>query len=157
MGRYYHNQFGEEGKFWFAVQPSDDPETIFGATDVTDEDDEEYDPQYRDYDIDDEKFVAKKINEQYDIIGVPANKRRFDVDDESRTSYIWEDLFDYIWTYEKPEDSDTIPYGDFKNGEHITYWAKDKNKELAASRVNLGLFILSTIKRDGTCQLTAEF
>ena len=158
MGRYYSNQFGEEGKFWFAVQPSDDPETVFGATDVTDESDEEgFDEGYIDYDISDGEFVKKKLDEQYDIIGVPKDKRRYNVPIDKRSSYIWDDLFDYIFTYEKPESSsDTIPYGDFKNGKHITYWAKDKNKELAASRISLGLFILSTINRDGYCSLTAE-
>lgn len=157
MGRYYHNQFGEEGKFWFGVQPSDDPESVFGATDVTDESDEDgFDEDYKDYDIDDAEYVAKKLNEQYDILGVPTEKRRFDVDVGKRGKYIWDELFDYIFTYEKPKDDRIIPYGDFKNGEHITYYAMSREKELAASRIDLGLFILGTIKRHGVCSMTAE-
>lgn len=157
MGRYYQNQFGEEGKFWFAVQPSDDPETVFGATDVTDESDEDgFDESYADYDIDDGDFVRKKLDEQYDILGVPQDERRYNVSADKRSSYLWDDLFKYFLTYEKPEGFDGIPYGDFKDGEHITYYALSKEKELAASRISLGLFILSTINRDGYCSLTAE-
>ena len=60
MGRYYHNQFGEEGKFWFAVQPSEDPVTVFGGADVTDKSDEDgFDEDYADYDIDDAEYVKK--------------------------------------------------------------------------------------------------
>lgn len=155
MGRYYHNQFGEEGKFWFGVQPSDDPATVFGATYVTDESDEDgFDEDYKDYDIDDDEYVAKKLNEQYDILGVPTEKRRFDVPLDKRGSYIWDELFDYIFTYEKPEKYDGIPYGDFKDGEHITYYALSKEIELAASRISLGLFILDTIRRAGVCSMT---
>ena len=156
MGRYYHNQDGEEGKFWFGVQPSDDPVTVFGGTDVTDTDDEDYDEDYADFDIDDEEYVAKKLNEQYDILGVPTEKRRFDVDVDKRSDYIWNELFDYIFSYEKPEKYDGIPYGDFKDGKHITYYALSREKELAASRVSLGLFILGTIKRHGSCFMTAN-
>lgn len=157
MGRYYHNQFGEEGKFWFAVQPSDDPETVFGATDVTDESDEDgFDESYADYDIDNADYVKKKLDEQYDILGVPQDERRYNVTIDERGSYIWDDLFKYFLTYEKPKDDHIIPYGDFRNGEHITYYAVSREKELAASRINLGLFILSTINRDGYCSLTAE-
>lgn len=157
MGRYYHNQFGEEGKFWFAVQPSGDPATVFGGTDVTDESGEEgFDESYADYDISDGDFVRKKLDEQYDILGVPQDERRYNVAVDKRGSYLWNDLFNYIFTYEKPKNFDDIPYGDFKNGEHRTYYALSKEKELAASRIDLGLFILSTINRDGTCSLTAE-
>ena len=157
MGRYYSNQFGEEGKFWFAVQPSDDPETVFGATDVTDKSDEEgFDEGYADYDISDGEFVKKKLDEQYDIIGVPKDERRYNVSIDKRGSYVWDDLFDYIFTYDKEKGVKDMPYGDFKNGEHITYYPLSREKELAASRISLGLFILSTIKRDGTCQITAE-
>ena len=157
MGRFYNNQDGAEGKFWFGVQPSDDPESVFGATDVTDESEESrFDTGYVDYEIVDDEYVAKKLNEQYDILGVPTEKRRFDVDVGKRGKYIWDELFDYIFSYEKPEKYDGIPYGDFKDGEHITYYALSKEKELAASRIDLGLFILGTIKRHGICSMTAE-
>lgn len=156
MGRYYHNQFGEEGKFWFGVQPSEDPATVFGATDVTETDSEDYDEDYADYDISDDEFVKKKLDEQYDILGVPKDKRRYRIDTDKRGKYIWGELFDYIFSYEKPEKYDGIPYGDFEDGKHITYYALSREKELAASRVSLGLFILNTIYRDGVCSMTAE-
>lgn len=157
MGRYYSNQFGEEGKFWFGVQPSDDPATVFGATDVTDESGEEgFDESYVDYDISDDEFVRKKIDEQYDILEVPKDKRRYEVPIGKRVPYIWDELFDYIFTYEEPKDEHVVPYGDMKAGKHITYYPLSKKKELAASRLDLGLFIYDTIKRDGTCQITAE-
>lgn len=158
MGRFYQNQFGEEGKFWFAVQPSDDPETVFDGVDVTEIDDEDEDDNdyYIDYDIDDAEYVKKKLDEQYDILGVPKEKRRFDVPIGERGKYIWEELFDYIFSHEKPDGFDGIPYGDYKDGEHITYYALSKEKELAASRLDLGLFILDTIRRAGVCSMTAE-
>ena len=157
MGRYYHNQDGNEGKFWFAVQPSDDPATVFGGMDVTDKSDEDgFDEGYTDYDIDDAEYVKKKLNEQYDILGVPEDKRRFDMPIDKRGKYIWEELFDYIFSHEKPDGFDGIPYGDYKDGEHRTYYALSKEKELAASRLDLGLFIYNTIKRDGICSMTAE-
>lgn len=157
MGRYYQNQFGEEGKFWFAVQPSDDPETVFGGYDVTDKSDEDgFDESYADYDIDDAEYVKKKLDEQYDILEVPQDKRRFDVPLDKRGSYLWNELFEYFLTYEKPKDDHIIPYGEFRNGEHITYYAMSREKELAASRISLGLFILDTIRRAGVCSMTAE-
>lgn len=157
MGRYYHNQDGEEGKFWFGVQPSDDPATVFGGVDVTDKSDEDgFDEDYTDYDIDDAEYVKKKLNEQYDIIGVPTEKRRFDVEVNKRGDYIWNELFDYVFTYEKPKDDHIIPYGDFKDGKRITYYARSRKIELAASRIDLGLFILGTIRRHGFCSMTAE-
>lgn len=157
MGRYFSNQFGEEGKFWFGVQPSDDPATVFGATNVTDKSgDEGFDEGYIDYDISDDGFVKDRLDELFDILGVPQNKRRYSVSANDRVKYIWEDLFDYIFTYDKEKGVDDMPYGTMKDGKHITYYPLSKTKELAASRLDLGIFIYNTIKRDGTCQITAE-
>lgn len=50
MGRYYHGDV--EGKFWFAIQSSDDPE-FFGA--------ERTDPSYIDYYLGDIKPVKKGL------------------------------------------------------------------------------------------------
>lgn len=157
IGRYYHNQFGEEGKFWFAVQPSDDPETVFHATDVTDKSgDEGFDEGYADYDISDDEFVKRKLDELFDILEVPHNKRRYSISAKDRVNYIWKDLFDYIFTYDKEKGVGDMPYGTFKGDKHITYYPLSKEKELAASRLDLGIFIYNTIKRDGSCQITAE-
>lgn len=157
MGRYYQNQFGEEGKFWFGVQPSDDPETIFGGMDVTSKSGNDgFDECYADYDIYDEEFVKKALDEQYDILEVPKAERKYYLPDAERTDYVWGTLFDYIFTYEKPENFNGIPYGSYTDGVEKTYYPKDERKTLAASRVALGLFILSTIERDGSCQLTAD-
>ena len=73
MGRWYYDQTGNQGKFWFAVQPSDDPKTIYGMSE-----------------------------------GEP------------------------------------------------TMYPISSEKELAASRVVLGLFIYNSIKNNGSCFMTAE-
>ena len=65
MGRYYQTATGREGKFWFAVQPSDDPQKIYGMDEV-EYDDEDYDTGNTvDYYTDDKDYVRNKLEEQY--------------------------------------------------------------------------------------------
>ena len=63
MGRYYSTQTGKEGKFWFAVQPSDDPRTVYhmGEIEPDDEWDEEsgYSDSYTDYESADAEKIKK--------------------------------------------------------------------------------------------------
>lgn len=151
MGRYYSNQEGESGKFWFAVQPSDDPQTIYGM-----DEDEECDYAV-DYWTDDDEYVRFKLYEQYDILGVPKDKRKYEFETmEEMGKYVWEELESYFLTNKKSEDPSVIAYGMYDNDEHKTMYPISKEKELAASRVQLGLFILNTIRKYGECSLNAE-
>lgn len=160
MGRFYQDQAGNEGKFWFAVQPSDDPETVYDMQEIPPEEvDEEDDSNVVFYDTDDSKHVAEKLNEQYDILGVPPEERKFDFANRSEAlDYVWDDLFKYYLTYDESEAVRD------KHGNLAMYGIKDKTAfskgkelELAASRVDLGLFILMSIKQNGNCFITAEW
>lgn len=160
MGRYYNTQTGKEGKFWFAVQPSDDPKTIYHMDEV--EPDEEWDEEsgygesYTDYESDDAESIKKHLDEQYDILGVPKDERKYKLDDEGH--YVWHDLVKYFLTEEQTKDND----GNENIGYHMgndkpAMFPITKEKELAASRVQLGLVIYNTILTEGECLLTAEF
>lgn len=160
MGRYYSTQTGKEGKFWFAVQPSDDPHDIYGMDEIEPDDewDEEsgYSENYADYESDDAESIKKHLDEQYDILGVPKEERKYECKNEGE--YVWEDLTKYFLTEEQTKDKDgrdTIGYhmGDDKP----TMYPISRDKELAASRVQLGLVIYNTILTEGECLLTAEF
>lgn len=159
MGRYYQNQQGEEGKFWFAVQPSDDPQTIYGMdelspAEIDSEEDDGYDESWLEYWTDDEEFVRLKLDTQFVHLGVIASERRYDFKDTQEIGkYVWEDLAKYFLTKDKPKDERVIPYA-MEGGD--TIYPTSKDKELAASRIQLGLFILYTIKKYGECSLTAE-
>lgn len=162
MGRYYYCNSGREGKFWFAVQPSTDPKDIYGMNEIPaedcdfDEDDDGYGECYVDYEAYDGERIKKRLDKQYDILGVPKEERKYELEDVGK--YVWNDLVKYFLTEEqtKREDGqDTIGYamGDDKP----TMYPISKEKELAASRVQLGLVIYNTILTEGECLLTAEF
>lgn len=67
MGRYYSGNNNIEGKFWFGVQSSDDPE-YFGM--------EEQSPQFVNYYTDDLEQAEKSLKEIIDALG--ANKKKLD-------------------------------------------------------------------------------
>lgn len=160
MGRYYHDQTGNEGKFWFAVQPSDDPKTIYGMSEVEPDDDggedEGYGESYIDYDSSDDEYVKKQLDIQYDILGVPKDERKYECDDEN--TYVWEDLAKYYLTEQQPQEDESgyRVSGYFMGEGEPTMYPISKEKELAASRVQLGLFIYNSIKNNGSCFMTAE-
>lgn len=154
MGRYYSNQMGDEGKFWFAVQPSDDPRTVYGMDiiepDTTEDDEDDTWGEYVDYWADDSTFIRQKLRQQFRLLGVPPEEQKFDMPMNEIGKYVWEELKGYFLTNEKPKDSRIIPYS---GGEYPI----NKEKELAASRVQLGLFIYNSIKEYGECTLNAEY
>lgn len=172
MGRYYtSNNSGEQGKFWFAVQPSDDVETIYGMTMVEpprdmegeeEEDWEGYGESWADYETGDTQYVIDQLNKQYDILGVPQEERIYEYEDEwnaetledknGRNDYVWGTMKKYFLTKTK---TDGIGYA-MGNGMETEY-PISKEKELAASRVNLGLFILHDIQNYGECSMNMEF
>lgn len=158
MGRYYQTATGREGKFWFAVQPSDDPQKIYGMDEVERDDDDEYDyGDTVDYYTDDKDYVRNKLEEQYTILGVPPDRRRYEVD--IRAGYVWDELDDYfLTTQEPPRDQDGYrPAGYYMGEGKPTKYPISKGKELAASRVQLGLIIYNDIIESGSCSMTAEF
>lgn len=161
MGRYYQTQTGKEGKFWFAVQPSDDPEKVYGMSELeyddehADEAGEGYGEWYVDFETADADYVKKQLDKQYDILGVPKDKRKYKIDDEG--DYVWHDIVDYYLTEEQTKDEhgrDNIGYsmGDDKP----TMYPISKEKELAASRVQLGLVVYNCILNNGYCCITAD-
>ena len=160
MGRMYYDQTGNEGKFWFAVQPSDDPKTIYGMGEVEpdDEGDEDsgYGETYIDYDSSNDEYVKKQLDKQYDILGVPKDERKYECDDGN--AYVWDDLAKYFLTEQEPPE-DATEYracGYFMGEGEPTMYPISSEKELAASRVVLGLFIYNSIKKNGSCFMTAE-
>ena len=154
MGRYYTTASGNyDGKFWFAVQPSDDPETVFGLRDVTDCDDE-YCQSYADYEGADQTKVRRELHKQFDILGVPREKRMFKFDNGGQVgTYVWDELRGYYMTNKKSDDVREIPYA---FGEETLY-PISREKELAASRIELGLCILNEMRTQGGCSINAEF
>lgn len=159
MGRYYSTQTGKEGKFWFAVQPSDDPRTVYhmGEIEPDDEWDEEsgYSDSYTDYESADAEKIKKHLDEQYDILGVPKEERKYKCENEGE--YVWEDLAKYYLTEkEPPEDEAYKVCGYYMGDDKPTMYPISSEKELAASRVQLGLVIYNTILTEGICMLNAE-
>ena len=159
MGRYYSVQTGKEGKFWFAVQPSDDPKTVYhmGEIEPDDEWDEEsgYSDTYTDYESADAKKIKKHLDEQYDILGVPKEERKYKCEDEGH--YVWHDLAKYYLTeQEPPKDEAYKVCGYYMGDDKPTMYPISSEKELAASRVQLGLVIYNTILTEGVCMLNAE-
>lgn len=162
MGRYYYDQTGNEGKFWFAVQPSDDPKTIYGMSEVEPDDDwdedeaDDYGETYIDYDSSNDEYVKKQLDKQYDILGVPKDERKYECDDGN--AYVWDDLAKYFLTEQEPPEDATghKACGYFMGEGEPTMYPISSEKELAASRVVLGLFIYNSIKKNGSCFMTAE-
>lgn len=161
MGRYYYTDTGKEGKFWFAVQPSDDPKTIYGMDEMPPDDyeeDESYGEAYTDYESSDDEYVRKKLDEQYDLLGVPKDERKYEMDYNDIGTYVWDTLRKYYLTTEEPKPD---AQGHTECGYHMgdnepTHYPISKEKELAASRVDLGLIIYNEIKKNGSCFMTAE-
>lgn len=162
MGRMYYDQTGNQGKFWFAVQPSDDPKTIYGMGEVepnADWDEEEadgYGENYIDYESSDDEYVKKQLDIQYDILGVPKEERKYECDDDN--AYVWDDLAKYFLTEQEPQEDESgyRACGYYMGDNEPTMYPISKEKELAASRVQLGLVIYNAIKKDGSCLLTAD-
>lgn len=160
MGRYYSVQTGKEGKFWFAVQPSDDPATIYHMDEIEPDDEwneeSEYSDTYSDYESSDAEKIKKHLDEQYDILGVPKEERKYECENEGE--YVWEDLAKYFLTEQEPPKDATghRACGYYMGEGEPTMYPISREKELAASRVQLGLVIYNTILTEGECLLTAE-
>lgn len=141
------------------MQPSDDPATIYRMDEIEPDDewDEEsgYSETYTDYESSDAENIKKHLDEQYDILGVPKDERKYECENEGE--YVWKDLAKYYLTEQEPPKDEAYKVCGYYMGEDKpTMYPIDKDKELAASRVQLGLVIYNTILTEGECLLTAE-
>lgn len=159
MGRYYFCNSGREGKFWFAVQPSTDPKDIYGmneipADDMEYEEDNGYGECFVDYEAYDAERIKKRLDKQYDILGVPQEERKYEMEDVG--DYVWHTLQKYYLTEKQTKDNDGNINIGYAMGDDSTLYPISKEKELAASRVQLGLNIYNEIKQLGYCSMTAD-
>ncbi|MDO4978776.1 MAG: hypothetical protein Q4E47_01305 [Candidatus Saccharibacteria bacterium] len=152
MGRYYSTFARKRGKFGYS-QPSDDPKKFF-KSDECDRD------EYRVYFISDYEKVKKKIDECYDILGIPEDERIYEAEftDEGclDIDYEWLDsyTFDSVKRYSKKTKFIEISYITAKKGELGV--PKSDQHILARDRIILGLILLADISEDGYCLLMAE-
>ena len=152
IGRYYYTDSGREGKFMFGVQPSDDPQYM-GMSE---------DPSYIEYyaDDNDEPKIREQLDKQYDILGVPKDKRIYYAKTpEDYDKFERDELEDKVWVKVKDGSEEEKKFeGKTK------WWCEDKgytmyereNMALVLARIRLGINILSDIKDDGSCYLRAE-
>lgn len=160
MGRYYSTYSGREGKFMFAVQPSDDPE-FMGMTENT--------SQIHYYaDESDKREIRKRVKEQYEILGVPREDRLYvfpktkDGKEDTEKYAKWEEekLYPKVWKNVKYDEAT-------EEEKKAAHWAStlgndyfaielEKGKCLALARIRLGIDILTDIENDGVCELDAE-
>lgn len=155
MGRYYHTDSGREGKFMFGVQSSDDPQYM-GMTGQ--------EPTSIDYyaDKDDEPEIRRMLDKQYDIIGIPQDKRLYYTDkkweeyDKFEKEYLYPKVFVSVKEDDKEElekHKKDIKYADDKQG-YVMF--EIKGMAIVLARIRLGITILSDIKDNGECWLNAE-
>lgn len=171
MGRYYNsNNFN--GKFAFAVQSSSDPE-FFGM--------EEQEPTEITYYLEDSeearKEIKNKLDEQYDILEYPKEKRVYSIKKEEELNPLYDDMDKYIYRYIKNDElpEGVIGYASIHDGwwkqfvpdelkslsevefrKNYSIIPKNGNTPLAMARIALGIRILSDLMLDGYCELYAE-
>lgn len=150
MGRYYSTSGGREGKFMFAVQSSDDPEYM-GM--------HEEPPSTITYYADehDTKKIKKKLDEQYDILGVPKEDRIYYCKDEkSGTDFEDKVLHDRVFVTVKDGDERYKGKVGWYNGQKGYTDYEIPGRAICLARIRLALDILSDIKDNGYCSLDAE-
>ena len=163
MGRYYHSNEGREGKFALCSQSSTDPGDFFGL--------EEQEPTEIEYyaGSSQEEDIKKKVNELYDKLGVPEDKRIFYFNivheggepNQMETWYEMVEQYAYIKInraeikrYEKLRGEKIDQY--YCDDKHKTLIEKFKGANLCMARIKLGVVILSDIKDTGECWITAD-
>lgn len=155
MGRYYDTDGGREGKFMFGVQSSDDPGYL-GMHEQEQSTIEYY------ADTDDVEDIKAKLNEQYRKLGVPNDKRIYYWKDRKEAQE-FEDtvLHDKVFITVSRNDNEAM-----EKYKGCDRWASNKGDDyidfeiegnaLALARIRLALDILSDIKDNGYCSLSAE-
>lgn len=150
MGRYYNTDNGREGKFMFGVQSSDDPEYL-GM--------HEENPSYINYyaDTQDVPEIKKKLDEQYDLLDVPKDKRIYYCKDYKEMDK-FEDEFLHCKVFVTVKDGDERYKGQvgWYNGKEGYTDYEIPGKAICLARIRLALNILSDIKDTGSCSLEAE-
>ena len=154
MGRFYRsNRF--DGKFGVALQNSDDP-AIFGMR--------EQEPSEIEYYLDGNEEnieqVAKKLDEQYDILEIPENERVYllDCNEKDALQPVYE-LSEKYYTKHYREWNEELDRGRVPYVSKIWQKGAVETKdgiELAWCRVYLGTKIYTELVVDGYCSLTAE-
>ena len=158
MGRYYATETGREGKFMFGVQPSDDA-GYMGML--------EQEPTSVDYyaDKDDETKIRLMLDEQYDLLEIPQDKRIYYTDKDWKTydKFEGEVLYPKVFVSVKEDDEEEmakhkgeIKWAMGKEGYVSFEIGKKRVRTLALARIRLGIVILSDIKDTGECWLNAE-
>lgn len=168
MGRFFSTDLGRSGKFIFGVQSSDDPKYL-----GMEESERTYIPYYAESDK--VETITKKLDEQYDILGVDKKDRIYLIPkaDKDPEHDIWgwaefnkyekKYLHDKVWETFKNDEADKA---EKKYGKGFTRWGGDEEgvfdvekKEglvLALGRIRLALVILTDIEEQGYCSLEAE-
>ena len=86
---------------------------------------------------------------------MPKEERKYKCENEGE--YVWHDLAKYYLTEQEPPKDEAYKVCGYYMGEDKpTMYPISKEKELAASRVQLGLVIYNTILTEGICMLNAE-
>lgn len=168
MGRYYNFDSGREGKFAFGVQSSTDPGDVFGMEEAGSSTIE----YYMKNDEEHKQMVKDKINEQYEILGVPASERRYEFkDDDDKHEYLG-NIWDKYCVKIVPTESlakGQMPYA-LTELQEAKLKAEGKNPRdysainngsmpLADARVRLGLNILAEMEEQAEedyINMTAE-
>ena len=153
MGRYWNTAY-HSGKFGFGCQSSADPE-IFGMSVSSDN----YDidgtvDYYLEADEDSMTQCYLALEEQFNILGVPIDERRYVFpDDETRWAYI-KSLNDYVFREAtEKERKDRVCW----SVDDKTCVEKTDGSVLAHFRLYLGIAIYSDLHLHGCCDLNAEF
>ena len=158
MGRYYNTANGRGGKFGFGKQPSTDPGDFFGM--------QELEPCEITYtaDKDNEEDIKAKVDELYNKVGVPKEERIYyqkGAEDENALGDLLEK-----YCYRKVNRGEVERYDRIDGFKHDPYYCeggahkvlieKIEGASLIACRIRLGVTVLSDIKDEGICELTAE-
>lgn len=157
MGRFYRTTEGREGKFALGSQPSTDPGVFFEM--------EEQEPTEIEYHAgqEQEEEIKKKVDELYDKLKVPKDKRSYYYDPKKSLADWYDMMEKYCYTkvnraeikrYEKIRGEKLDQY--YTEEKHKTLIEKFKGSSLCMARIKLGLTILSDIKDTGECWLTAD-
>lgn len=134
MGRFWRTE-RFEGKFGFALQDSDDP-LLFGMEydeDNWDDDDELHFVM----DKDATREALKALNEAYDVLNVPRDKRIYYVTSDDMLWRVYDEMWNYAYEPCGEDESHTVD----ANGNHVK--PRGDRYDLALCRVALGIAIYS--------------
>lgn len=157
MGRYYRTTEGREGKFALGKQPSSDPGDFFDLEEV-----EPAEVEYR-ADKAQEEDIKKKVDELYDKLEVPKEKRVYYYNGDEPLNK-WYDMIEK-YVYNKINNAEVKRYERMLGKRPDQFYCSEKNKtliekfegsSLCMARIKLGITILSDIKDAGECWLTAD-